>query len=173
MNTRIVLFAALAILLVTPVLANPMTEHSQSMSVDFNYSDVDDAGKLTNLGLSWSTLVFDNAVELGLLFGYSEVDPEFGASVDSNFIGPVIQYNISPQNNINPYLSFYLVNIGGDQGDFFDYEYGYGAGINVFIGDSASLNIGLGKSTQVGADNVQDVDITGLSVGMSFYFGKK
>jgi len=99
-----------------------------------------------------------------------EFDDPLIADVDGFSIGPIYQFNWTPDKEWGTgFVVATLQTLGGDLGDVFDTAYSVGVGVKAFVGNSAAVFAFYSFEQFQGASGFQDLDQTRLSVGISLY----
>jgi hypothetical protein len=171
--SRVALFAVLACV-VSPVLATPLEDKQMEWAFAVNWTDVDDVGSTTNIDGEWQWIL-DKAGhhEVGALLTYFNFDPDFGDSSDGMILGPVYSWNWTPSKAATGYLTASFGFVSGDLGDFADTAWQGGIGAKVFVGDSAAVRFEYFIAKLMGADDFDDQDSNGISIGISIFTGSK
>ena len=166
------LFAVLACM-ATPALATPLEEKQNEWSFDISWVDVEDEGSTTNIDGQWQWIFAKGHHEVGALLSYLEIDPDGGDSTDATILGPVYSWNWFPAKAATGYLTASYGIVSGDLSDSVDGALHGGVGAKVFVGDSAAVRFEFFLERLMGEEGFEDVDIRGVSIGISIFTGNK
>ena len=166
-----VLFAGFA----TPsILASTLPEKNFETGFTFSYVDVNDFGKTTNLDGQWQWLFGKGSQELGAKLSYLSVNPDTGSSNDATIFGPVYTWNWMPEKEkFTGFLEAFYGFVSGDLGDVADNEVQGSVGAKVFVGNSAAVRFDYFVDKVMGANGAEDVDSSGIRIGISIFGGEK
>ncbi len=170
---RFLPFLMAAALPAAPALAGGLEKHPQDLNFSFGYTDSDEIGETLDVSGRWTYVVEGGHFEIGAVAAYVHIDLEDNTKTNSLALGPAVVYNFTPDNPVTGFLSGYFAQLGGDAGDIFDYELQIAAGIRGFVGDSASVDLALSRTRDVGAEFFGDVDTTVVTAGLSIFFGAR
>lgn len=161
------------------VLVGPVTvgatileEKKNEWAFELSAFDVDDVEEGFGYDFTWSWIFNRGYHELGVSISAFDEDFDDPAiqDLDGSSIGPVYQFNWTPNNQKGTGFVFaHAATIGGDLGDVFDTFFSVGIGAKVFVGNSAAVFAFYSFDQFQGASGFQDLDSTGLSVGISLY----
>jgi hypothetical protein len=152
--------------------ATPLEDKKSEWAFELSAADIDDVGDFTEADVTWSWIFAGGRHELGVTVSFfdEDFDDPFIADEDGNTFGPIYQWNWTPNKEWGTGFAFVSFStVGGDAGDVFDTETDIGAGIKAFVGDSAAISIATVFSQLQGKTGFQDVDATGLVVGISIF----
>lgn len=172
--SRAALFLVLCVGVVSPVLATPLEDKQMEWGFAINWTDTDDFGSTTNIDGDWQWIL-DKAGhhEVGALLSYFDIDPDFGDSVDGLTFGPMYTWNWFPSKPVTGYLNASIGLVSGDLGDVVDNALHGGVGAKLFVGDAAAVRFEFFLEKLQGADDFDDQDSTGISIGISIFTGSK
>ena len=158
-----------------PAAAAVLDERMHELTFDFSYIDTDDIGSQTLLSVAWLFILSNGYVEVGRELEYFKVElDDFDETFDATAIGPRVDFNFTPANPVTGFLTASFAFFGGDFGDVFDNGIRFGVGLKAFMGDSAAINVILGRETLYAAEDfIDDQDSTFLIAGLSVFFGKR
>jgi hypothetical protein len=169
-------FAVLALIgfVASPAFASTLSEKQHEMSFAASYVDTDNFGKTTSINGQWQWIFGEGYNELGGSLSHLKVSPDSGPGSDATIIGPIYTFNWMPDNDtVTGFVEAGYGFVTGDLGDTVDAAWEVSVGAKVFVGDSAAVRFALFQQTMMGADNFDDVDSSGLEIGISIFVGKK
>ena len=169
-------FAVLALIgfVASPAFASNLSEKQHEMSFAASYVDTDNFGKTTSINGQWQWIFGKGYNEFGGSLSHLKVSPDSGPSSDATIIGPIYTFNWMPDNDaVTGFVEAGYGFVTGDLGDFADAAWEVSVGAKVFVGDSAAVRFAIFQQTLMGADNFDDVDSSGLEIGISIFAGKK
>ena len=153
-----------------------LEEKENEWAFELTRVDLDNVGENTELSFLWSWIFGDGHHQIGVIAGYFnlEFDDPLLLDVDGTSLGPVYQFNFTPNNETATGFVFAdFQTIGGDAGDAFDSAYAFGGGVKVFVGNSAAIVAAYEFQEFQGASGFQDEDAQVLSVGIAIYTGQR
>lgn len=167
---RLLAAAGLVALLAGTGMAAEIPDGANELFLNFSYEDTDDVGKTTELDLAYGFFLTSRH-EVGPIISYLKVDPDGGPDSDANAFGGFYRFNFgTASETFEPFVGANIQGIGGDLGDFFDYQTGLEAGTRVMAGRRGALNVMLFYDKLYGADDVEDSDSMGIAAGLSIFF---
>jgi hypothetical protein len=172
-SQRLSVVAAVLVLCGGVSHAVEFADGAKELVLDFSYVDTDDVGKSTDLSGALGFFVPPHN-EVGPVLSYFKSDPDVGSSFDATALGGFYRFNFGTgSEHLSPFVGGSVLWIGGDAGDFFDYETRVEVGTRVMAGKRGAIAIGLFYDKLYGATGVSDQDSVGLSAGLSIFFGNE
>lgn len=159
--------------------AGILEEASHETSLAASYTDTSGTGAFTRVDFQFQWISRAGRHEIGAFLAYenAKFDERPGGS-DEEFnglvAGPVYAWNWTPRaEHATGFLELSIGMVGLDLGDGFDTRMRTALGLKVFAGESASVGLRLFRETLTGEDGVDDLESTGVSVGVSFFTGRR
>ncbi len=170
LRIRSAVIMCLCLMVSLAAYATPLEDKKNEWAFELSAIDVDDVGDFTEFDITWSWIFEGGRHELGAILSYFDFDFDMGLDEDGYTLGPIYQWNWTPNKEWGTGFAFASYSTaGGDLGDVFDTETAIGAGIKAFVGDSAAISIAYVFSQLEGEAGFQDVDTTGIVVGISIF----
>ena len=155
-----------------------MTSNEWAFSASL--TDTQDVGFFANGELQWQWNSTSGRHQVGVQASYEKLSlddpsPSFSdTESDAFMLGPVYTFNWTPSNRVGTgFLELSAGGLGGDAGDVFDHYVQGALGGKFYVGDSAAVSIRYFRQVLKGTDSVDDLESSGLAVGISFFTGHR
>lgn len=154
-----------------PPFAGGLEKRDGEATLDLTFQDEEDIGTFISVNGSVLFILAGGYFEIGPVYSYARIEGDDGSFFDGYGFGPRAEINFLPDLSATPFITGSFLFLGGDLGDVFDDEVSVGAGIKIFIGDSAALRITGSRITRSGEPGLEDQEATLITAGFSVFLG--